>query len=141
MLSVEAARKIGIDACIDKIGRDFVLEHKDFATAAYGESEDGVFCFVGVDGKYQTANRDGVLVLDSRSEFPYRASCNVSLADGATSFIECVVPRPGCTQLAPTPVIRGEAAKAVYRDMQRMPTDRAKAGAQILADKFEQAVR
>ena len=49
MLSVEAARKIGINACIDKLGREFVLAHRDRATSAYGESDEGVFCFVGVD--------------------------------------------------------------------------------------------
>lgn len=93
MLSIEAARKIGINACIDRIGRDFVFVNKDYATSAYGENEDSVFCFVGVDDKHQAKNIEGVLILDSRSEFPYRASCNVSLLSGATDFIECVSPK------------------------------------------------
>lgn len=92
MLTIDTARKIGINACIDKLGRDFVLLHKDSATSAYGESDDGVFCFVGVDDGYDSQNSDNVLVLDSRSEFSYRASCNVSLSDGVASFIECVLP-------------------------------------------------
>ncbi len=90
MLNVETARKIGINACIDKLGRDFVLAHKDLATSAYGESGDGVFCFVGVAKGCDSKNSDGVLILDSHSKFPYRASCNVSLFDGTPSFIECV---------------------------------------------------
>lgn len=92
MLNVEAARKIGIKACIDKLGRDFVLKHRDFATTAYGETENCVYCFVGVDDQRWKINNNSRLVLDSHSEFPYRASCNVSLLDGTPSFIECVVP-------------------------------------------------
>ena len=93
MLSVEAARKIGINACIDKLGREFVLAHRDRATSAYGESDEGVFCFVGVDDGFVSQNTDHVLVLDSQSKFPYRASCNISLEDGTPHFIEFVVPR------------------------------------------------
>ncbi len=93
MLSVEAAKKIGINACIEKLGREFVLAHKEYATSAYGESDDGVFCFVGVDDGCKSQNSDRVLILDSHSEFPYRASCNISLADGTTHFIECVIPK------------------------------------------------
>lgn len=92
MLTVEAAKKIGIHACIEKLGRGFVLAHREHATSAYGESENGVFCFVGVDDDCKSQNRDGVLILDSHSEFPYRASCNISLTDGTPHFIECVVP-------------------------------------------------
>lgn len=92
MLNVEAARKIGIKACIDKLGRDFVVAHKEFATSAYGESEEGVYCFVGVDNRSRTGNGNRKLILDSHSEFPYRVSCNVSLLDGTPIFIECVLP-------------------------------------------------
>lgn len=93
MLSVEAARKIGINACIDRLGRAFVMTHKESATSAYGENEDGVFCFVGVDDSGRSQNSDHVLVLDSHSEFPYRASCNIDLRDGSAHFLECVIPK------------------------------------------------
>ncbi len=92
MLSVESARKIGINACIDKIGRDFVMAHKDSSTSAYGECEDGVFCFVGVDDNPVRSQRDDTLVLDSQTSFPYRASCSVNLQNGTAKFIECVSP-------------------------------------------------
>lgn len=92
MLSVEAARKIGINACIDKLGREFVLAHREYATSAYGENGDEVYCFVGVDKDFQSQNTRELLILDSRSKFSYRASCNVSLRDGKPSFIECVTP-------------------------------------------------
>ena len=93
MLSFETAKKIGINACIDKLGRDFVFAHKDLATSAYGENENSVFCFVGVDDRSASQNRDHKLILDSHSEFPYRVSCNVSLFDGVPSFIECILPK------------------------------------------------
>lgn len=95
MLTIEAARKIGINACIDKIGRDFLQKYKDSAVYAYGdgETENSVFCYVGVDDKpYVPEKNPEVLVLDSTSQFPYRASCNVRLEDGAMKFIECVLP-------------------------------------------------
>ena len=92
MLSIETAKKIGINACIDKLGRDFVLAHKDFAVSAYGESDNGVFCFVGVDNGRHSQNNDHMLFLDSRSKFPFRVSCDVGLDDGTPRFIECVLP-------------------------------------------------
>lgn len=92
MLDDKVARKIGINACIDKLGREFVLAHKERATAAYGKNESGVFCFVGVGDGSAFENNDNALILDSCSAFPYRASCNVSLCDGTVSFIECVLP-------------------------------------------------
>ena len=33
MLTYEKAKKIGIDACIDKLGREFVMSHKDTASS------------------------------------------------------------------------------------------------------------
>ncbi len=92
MLNTDVARKIGINACIDKLGRDFVLANRDFATSAYGESDDGVFCFVGVEDRLNFHALSDVLELDSQSKFPYRVSCNVSLLDGVPHFIECILP-------------------------------------------------
>jgi hypothetical protein len=87
MLTVETARKIGLNACVDKLGRDFVLKHQHLATAAYGEIEDHVFCFVGIDCK-QKNNHNGQLVLDSISKFSHQTSCKISLMDGAVTFME-----------------------------------------------------
>ena len=82
MLSKEAAKKIGIDACADKLGRDFILAHKNYAISIYGESADSVYCFVGVDDQHRPQNNFDTFVLDGPSQFPFRASCNVSLEDG-----------------------------------------------------------
>ncbi len=92
MLTIKEAAKIGINACIDKIGRDFVLANRNNGASAYGESDGSVFCFVGVDDKPWAAESSDALILDSTSQFPYRASCNVCLADGTMKFIECVLP-------------------------------------------------
>lgn len=94
MLTREAARKIGINACIDKIGRDFLQKHKDNAVYAYGdgETENSVFCYVGVDDKPYESKHPDILVLDSESKFPYHASCNVSLMDGTTTFMDYALP-------------------------------------------------
>jgi hypothetical protein len=90
-LDVETARQIGINACVEKLGRDFVEKYKETSTCAYGESEDGMFCFVGVDD-VEKNGCDYALVLDSTSRFPYSASCVVSLENGAVTWREVVVP-------------------------------------------------
>lgn len=92
MLTIKEAARIGINACIDKLGRDFVLAHRDNGSSAYGESDGGVFCFVGVDDKPWVSESADSIILDSTSQFSYRASCNVRLTDGTVDFVECVLP-------------------------------------------------
>lgn len=92
MLCFETAKKIGLNACIDKIGREFVRKYADSTATAYGEVDGCAFCFVGVDNRPQSAFDGETLTLDSQSQFPYRASCNVSMTDGSTRFFDCVVP-------------------------------------------------
>ncbi len=92
MLTIKEAAKIGINACIDKIGRDFVLANRQNGTSAYGEDDGRVYCYVGVDDKPWTPKCSDTIVLDSTSKFPYYASCHVCLTDGATTFHECIAP-------------------------------------------------
>lgn len=97
MLTAEEARKAGINACIDLIGRDFVEQNKDSATAAYSLTATkygAVDCFVGVGDREKREN-DGTLVLDSTSKFQYQAVCSVSLIDGMVTFNEdlCIFPK------------------------------------------------
>ena len=92
MLDYESAKIIGLNACIDKLGRDFVFENREFATSAFCESEYSVFCFVGVDDEKTSKDKKGLLILDNTSKFAYRVSCHVSLLEGIPMFIECVVP-------------------------------------------------
>ena len=96
MLSLEDARKLGINACIDKLGRNFVMKYRDSSTSAYGtesDDDDNLFCFVGVDNKSASSlNGSDVIILDNTTKFPFRVSCNVNLKYGTTCFIECVLP-------------------------------------------------
>ncbi len=48
MLTVVEAKKIGIQACMDKIGYDFCKKHADNGTTAYGEDDGFVKCFLGL---------------------------------------------------------------------------------------------
>ena len=91
MLTYEKAKKIGIEACIDKLGRDFVNKHKDTSSSGFGDRGDHAFCFVGVDDRPET-NMSDELVLTSNGKFPYVARCNVRYSDGYIEFLECVLP-------------------------------------------------
>ncbi len=91
-MAIREADQIGINACIDKIGRDFVLASRENGTSAYGENDGNVYCYVGADDQPSAPRISDTLVLDNTSKFPYHASCNVRLAGGATAFIECVLP-------------------------------------------------
>ena len=88
MITVEEAKRIGIEACINEIGRNLVLTHQDKATMACGVIENSVYCFVGVDME-DRREKSVDLILDSISKFTYQASCKVSLIDGDVVF-ECV---------------------------------------------------
>ena len=88
MITVEEAKRMGIEACVNEIGRDLVLANQDKATMACGVIENSVYCFVGVDME-ERREKSGDLILDSISKFTYQASCKVSLTDGDIMF-ECV---------------------------------------------------
>lgn len=94
MLTFEEAKKIGIKACIDKLGYDFVKKHADTACSAYGDEGDYASCFVGVSTEPDTPWNGETLILDDSPEkkFPYSASCNVAYADGTITFLECTIP-------------------------------------------------
>lgn len=91
MLTVNEAKKIGIRACIEKIGIDFCKKHADNATSGFSEEENYVNCFVGISDEppkeYNLSNIDK-LVLTSGAKWPYAARCNVSLLDGKIEFYE-----------------------------------------------------
>lgn len=93
MLTYEEARKIGVYACINKLGKDFVDKYRETSCSAYGDMEDHAVCFVGVSD--QEDDLEGKLIVLSsapESRFPYRASCNVGYKDGKVTFLECILP-------------------------------------------------
>lgn len=95
MLTVEEAKKIGIKACIDKIGYEFCKAHPDNGVSAYGDStEEGcLYCFVGVSDQPESPySDDQELVLTQGNDWPFYASCDVCLEDGSIVFLDCRVP-------------------------------------------------
>ena len=92
MLTYEEARKIGVNACIDRLGRDFVTRHRDNACSAFGDRADHASCFVGVSDQPIQPMTDG-LRLTSDDQFPFDARCNVAYSDGTITFMECVLPQ------------------------------------------------
>lgn len=95
MLNVDEAKKMGINACIEKLGIEFCKKHADNATSSYGEDNGIMNCFVGVDDSpapdYDISNATE-LVLTSMEEWPYYASCNVNMQNGEIEFLRCVLP-------------------------------------------------
>lgn len=92
MITRETARKIGINACIDSLGRDFVKANKQYAAFAYSEFSNAVYCFVGVDDGPSNTDKSHMLMLDSTSAFQYKAHCVVALKDGSVTFVNDDLP-------------------------------------------------
>ncbi len=96
MLTMDDARRNGLNACAEKIGKDFLRTHQENSTMACSEMDDVVVsCFVGVnDQPAQLENIDSVteMVLTSYRNWPYFASCKVNRTDGTISFTECKLP-------------------------------------------------
>lgn len=94
MLTFEEAKKIGINACIDKIGRDFVKTYRDSGCSCYGEDDGIVYCFVGVDDRPCAVDFSGPIVLDDSDEaqFRYFAECEVRMEDGSVTITKFALP-------------------------------------------------
>ena len=92
MITYEKARKMGINACIDKLGREFVTRYQETSSSGYGDRGDHAFCFVGVDDRPEP-EMTNKLILTSNGKFPYIARCNVRYSDGMIDFLDCVLPK------------------------------------------------
>ena len=92
MLTVEEAKKIGIRACIEKIGYDFCKAHPDNGVSAYGEEREGyINCFVGVNdtpAPDYDISKVTKLVLTSNEKWKYSARCHVDKNSGTVVFVE-----------------------------------------------------
>lgn len=95
MLTAEEAKKIGIRACIDKIGYDFCKQHEDNAVCSYGEENGKMTCYVGIDDKpeqgYELENMTSI-VLDDAKYMPYYAYCEVDMQNGTVNITDFCVP-------------------------------------------------
>ena len=95
MLTAEEAKKIGIRACIEKLGYDFCKQHEDTAVCSYGEENGKMTCYVGIDDKPEQL--DDVenmksIILDDAEYMPYYANCEVDMQDGSIVFLDCCLP-------------------------------------------------
>lgn len=92
MLTEKEAKKIGISACIEKLGLDFCQKYEENACTSYGEHDEKMFCSVGIDEQpFQVDKNPSKLVL-SESGFQYMVSCDVDMKDGSIEFLLCIVP-------------------------------------------------
>ena len=48
MLDLNKAKSIGLQACIDLLGRSFVKQYRDTSVTAFGEDENVLHCFLGI---------------------------------------------------------------------------------------------
>jgi len=92
MLNATEAKKIGINACVNKIGIDFCKKYEANACTSYGMRDDKMFCSVGIDDVPYVAPKDPDKLVLSESGFRYTASCNVDMTNGDIEFLECIVP-------------------------------------------------
>ncbi|MBP3568140.1 MAG: hypothetical protein J6K04_03140 [Lachnospiraceae bacterium] len=96
MLTEDDARKIGLRACVEKIGLEFCKKHKDTAICAHGVIEEVMQCYYGIDDQPAPdyANlKPEELCLNSAKYAPYFARCEVSMKDGTITFLEFCIPK------------------------------------------------
>ena len=91
MLTYDEAKRIGINACIDRIGREFCLKNKDYSCSWYADVDEYAYCGVGVSDEKSYHPEDG-LVLTAKDDWLYMASCNVWYEDGRIEYLDCRVP-------------------------------------------------
>ena len=95
MLTRKEAKKIGIRACVDKIGYEFCKKHEDNGTSAYGLNNGKMDCFVGVSDKPAgdcDIEKVESLILTSGKKWPYYAHCEVDMETGEIEYGECRIP-------------------------------------------------
>ena len=87
MLAADEAKKIGIRACIDAIGRKFYEKHGDNSVYSYGQNDGWMNCFVGVSDqpdpspKYKLSEMSSFTLTDGNN-WPYYAFCDVDMESG-----------------------------------------------------------
>ena len=97
MLTCNAAKDLGRNACIQKIGVEFYEKYRASATIAYGDfSDEGViFCYVGVDDQLMDEQPSEPLILSNKgynNPISFFSSCNVILASGEIVFLDFTLP-------------------------------------------------
>lgn len=92
MLEAKEAKRIGIQACVEKIGMDFFKKYEENACSSWSEHDGKMFCSVGIDDvKFVPDKKPEKLIL-SENGFQYFASCDVDMMDGSIEYLEYRVP-------------------------------------------------
>lgn len=92
MLEASEAKKIGIRACIEKIGWEFCRKYEQNACTTCGEHDKKMFCSVGIDDQEFIPDPHPTKLILSENGFQYYASCDVDMTNGMIEFLECRVP-------------------------------------------------
>ena len=94
MLTVNEAKRVGNRACIDKLGRDFCVQHRDNAVFSWGEDAGIVNCFLGVSDQPMGDLSTWKPMLDGGKDggWPYFVIANVDMASEQISFPEYRTP-------------------------------------------------
>lgn len=91
-LTEQEARKIGLDACIDKLGYEFCKKYQDNAVSSWGMGEYGMNCFVGVNVTPLKPTTEELAILTDKKDWEYYAHCVVDMEDGSVQYNQCVLP-------------------------------------------------
>ena len=94
MISAGDAKKIGNQACIEKIGYDFCAAHRDNAVFSWGEDQGVMNCFLGVSDQPMGDLSGWKPMLDGGNDggWPYYAICNVDMETARVVFAEYRTP-------------------------------------------------
>lgn len=94
MLTEKEAKKIGIRACIEKLGSEFCKEYANSATSCWGMEDDNtMYCYVGVSTDPEPdydLDKVTELTLDAKGKFPYSANCLVNMENGNITFLQLI---------------------------------------------------
>ena len=95
MLTEQNAKKIGLKACVDKIGYEFCKKHADTVVCSYGVTQGVMQCYLGIDDQpapeYDTESMKSFILTDDEY-LPYYANCDVNMEDGTVRFRKCNLP-------------------------------------------------
>lgn len=89
MISITEAKKIGHKKCIDILGYDFCLTYKESGTFAFGDEDDRVCCFLGIDTDPDESDNKISLV---NKPFPFYVYLYVYKTDGRIEIIDVKKP-------------------------------------------------
>ena len=92
MLNANEAKKIGISACIDRLGYGFCKKYESSACTSWGLHDSKMFCCVGIDDEPYVPEKNPSRLILSEVKFRYTVSCDVDMNDGSIEYLECVTP-------------------------------------------------